>query len=233
MHRRAFTAGAGALLAARAAQAAPATKVSGRLVVAELFTSQGCSSCPPADRLLTELADGGLNVLPLAFHVTYWDGLGWRDPFSLEVATLRQRWYRGLWRADEIYTPQLVVDGQRGVIGSDRDAVAGALRHAFDIPAVAVELRREGGVGVVDIARGAGPADIVLVGYDPRHTTQIGRGENGGRTLVESNIVRGLAMAGTWDGGQAQLRHPAPAGERLAVLLQGAGGVMLGAARES
>ncbi len=227
MHRRAFTLGAVALVAAPALRAAPA-----RLVVAELFTSQGCSSCPPADALLTELADGAPEVLPLAFHVTYWDRLGWRDPFSLQAATERQRQYSALWHADEIYTPQLVVNGRSGVVGSDRSAVRDALAAAAGVPALPIRLRRDGSDAVIDMPQGTGAASILLVGYDARHRTMIGRGENGGRTLTESNIVRGFDTVGHWDGSGAQLRRPLPQGERWAVLLQSPTGEIVGAARD-
>lgn len=228
MHRRAFTAGAAAtLMLARSARAAPA-----RLVVAELFTSQGCSSCPPADALLSELADAAPDVLPLAFHVTYWDRLGWRDPFALEAATSRQRQYSALWHSDEVYTPQMVVDGMRGVVGSDRVAVRAALSAASSRPAQPVRLRREGNEAVIDVPQGVGSAAILLVGYDSRHRTAVGRGENGGHTLVESNIVRGLVPVGQCTGNALQTRWVLPPGERWAVLLQAAGGEIVGAARE-
>jgi hypothetical protein len=100
-----------------------------RPVVVELFTSQGCSSCPPADALLTELARNP-NILPLAFHVTYWNNLGWRDPFSLEAATDRQRAYQRSLHTDTIYTPQMVIEGQADIVGSDRASVATAIAHA-------------------------------------------------------------------------------------------------------
>ena len=228
MHRRAFTAGAAMMAVAPALRAAPMP----RLVVAELFTSQGCSSCPPADALLTELADDAPNILPLAFHVTYWDRLGWRDPFSLEAATSRQKQFSALWHADSIYTPELVVNGLGGVVGSDRGAVRDALASAATRAAQPVHLRRDGADAVVDVPQGMGTAAILLVGYDSRHRTPIGRGENGGRTLIESNIVRDIDLAGQWDGPAVQLRRPAPAGERLAVLLQRPNGEIVGAARE-
>ncbi len=228
MHRRVFAAGAVSLLAAPAiVKAAPPP-----LIVAELFTSQGCSSCPPADMLLTELADTAPNVLPLAFHVTYWDRLGWRDPFSLEAATERQKYYSALWRADEIYTPQLIVAGRKGVVGSDRAAVSQTLAAASALDTYPIHVRRDGATAVINIPAGGGAAAIVLVGYDSRHRTAIGRGENGGRTLIESNIVRGLDQAGRWDGPAIQIRRPAPAGERLAVLMQAQDGAIVGAARE-
>src|SRR6201988_338190 len=89
-----------------------------RPVVVELYTSQGCSSCPPADAYLSELSRDRRDVLPLAFHVTYWDGLGWRDPYSLEAATQRQAGYSALF-GESAYTPEMVIDGQKGLVGSN------------------------------------------------------------------------------------------------------------------
>jgi hypothetical protein len=108
--------------------ASPAT-ADARPVVVELFTSQGCSSCPPADALLGELARRG-DVLALGFHISYWDGLGWRDPFSSQSSTDRQRAYARLLGTGQVYTPQMVVDGRREMVGSDRAAVLAALRDA-------------------------------------------------------------------------------------------------------
>ena len=100
-----------------------------RPVVVELFTSQGCSSCPPANAFLNEISRERLDVLPLAFHVTYWDRLGWKDPFSLEVATMRQDYY-GHRFGDGSYTPEMVVDGTVGLVGSHRDEVNAAIERA-------------------------------------------------------------------------------------------------------
>ncbi|HEX3350292.1 MAG TPA: DUF1223 domain-containing protein [Acetobacteraceae bacterium] len=207
-----------------------------RPVILELFTSEGCSSCPPADAVLRDLARTRADVLPLAFHVTYWDYLGWHDPFALQAATQRQRAYAAALPSD-VYTPQLVVDGRTDVVGSDRPATLAAIRRAAsaDAAAVPVTLRRDGNEAVIEIAAGtAAPGTtVLLVGYDPEHTTSIGRGENGGRTLVEANIVRSLATAAAWSGDRVTLRRPLPAGEKLAVVIQASDGRILGAARES
>ena len=122
------------------AAAAPATstaKATDPAVLVELFTSQGCSSCPPADRLLGELpaAVDGVQVLPLAFHVDYWDDLGWRDPFSSADWTARQNGYARSLGAGRIYTPQLVVQGSADVVGSDRGGAVELIRRAAHPPA--------------------------------------------------------------------------------------------------
>jgi len=162
--------------------------LAGQLTVVELFTSQGCSSCPPADALLTELAADPA-LLALDFHVTYWDRLGWKDPFSLPAATDRQRHYASHLGLDTIYTPQMVVGGRREMVGSDRGAVRAALTAARQEPEVFVRIQEQAGRIVVDVGPGPGAATLVLVGYDTRHDTPIHAGENGGRTLHEVNVV--------------------------------------------
>jgi len=203
-----------------------------RPVVAELFTSEGCSSCPPADALLAEIARTRPDVLPLAFHVTYWNNLGWPDPFSLPAATARQREYATWLGLDGLYTPQLVVDGRRDVVGSDRAGVAAAVRAAERDAAAAVPLTVTRDAAGVQVRAGAGGGrgEVLLIGFDPLHRTRVGRGENAGRTLAEANIVRSLQVLGRWDGTPLALAGPAPAGERVAVLLQAADGRVLGAA---
>src|SRR6202163_2652786 len=117
-----------ALLLGLAVAATPAA-ADPRPVVVELFTSQGCSSCPPADALLGELAQRG-DVLALGFHISYWDGLGWKDPSSRQSSTDRQRAYARLLGRGQVYTPQMVVEGRSEMVGSDRGAVLAALRDA-------------------------------------------------------------------------------------------------------
>jgi hypothetical protein len=199
-------------------------------IVVELFTSQGCSSCPPADAFLTDLAHQRRDVLPLAFHVTYWDYLGWKDPYSLDVATARQREYARHLGEDGIYTPQMVVDGATGFVGSSRSeglrAIAGAARKS-----VPVSVARDGGSLLIKVGAGSGVARVLLVGFDPSHETPIGRGENSGRTLLESNIVRSLTPVGSWSGSPVELRQAPAAGEGFAVLLQAADGRIIGAGR--
>jgi hypothetical protein len=205
-----------------------------RPVVVELFTSEGCSSCPPADALLTDLANKRRDVLPLAFHVTYWNSLGWTDPFSFEAATTRQEGYARISAAGGPYTPQMVIDGTEDVVGSERGDVLHAISvkatHAGD--AIPVHVVRDGSNATIKIGLGEGAGKIWLIGYDSRHVTPIGRGENEGQTLVESNVVRSLTAMGDWSGAVLDLHHSLPAGEHFAVLLQAADGRILGAARE-
>ena len=201
-----------------------------RLTVVELFTSQGCSSCPPADALLAELAAGDPGVLPLGMHVTYWDRLGWKDPFSLPAATERQHAASARAGLDHVYTPQVVVDGVRQGVGSDarevRRLIAAARSERREGVAVNV-LATDAGV-VVTAGAGAGRGTLLVVGFDARHVTAVGRGENGGRTLTEVNVVRAIVPAGAWSGGAVSFAVPRPAGEKVAVLLQAADGRILG-----
>jgi hypothetical protein len=199
-------------------------------VVVELFTSQGCSSCPPADAFLTDLAHQRRDVLPLAFHVTYWDYLGWKDPYSLDAATARQREYARHLGEDGVYTPQMVVDGAKGFVGSSRaeglSAIAAAARKQ-----VPVSVARDAGSLLIMVGAGVGKARVLLVGFDPTHETPVGRGENRGHTLLESNVVRSLTPIGAWSGSAVTLRQTPPAGDGFAVLLQAEDGRILGAAR--
>lgn len=222
MLRRSLIAAAPAILA-RTARAA------GNPVVVELFTSQSCSSCPPADALLGELA-GRDDVLALSFHVTYWDRLGWRDRFSLNEATDRQRAYARALSGGQLYTPQVVVQGRADAVGSDRRAVLAAIGAARPAP-IGLALTATDRQLRIAIAEGAGGGTVCLIGFDPHHVTRIGGGENGGRTLAHTNVVRSVATIGAWQGRPTQLTAPRPAGERVAVLLQGADGAILGAAR--
>jgi hypothetical protein len=220
------------LAALPAAAAAPAAAP--RPVVVELFTSEGCSSCPPADAFLSELSRQGDDLLPLAFHVTYWNNLGWKDPYSLDVATQRQDAY-GHRFGDGSYTPEMVVDGAVGFVGSDRSAAEVAIREARDAGATAATVTgvRSGNAITVTVGGGVGSARVVLVGYDAQHVTAVGRGENTGRTLTESNIVRSFEPIGQWSGKPAVFNPPVPAGEKTAVLLEAPDGRIVGAARVS
>ena len=208
-----------------------AAHAASRPVVVELFTSEGCSSCPPADALLTSLAPRR-DLLPLAFHVTYWNSLGWHDPYSFEGATSRQASYAARLGGGS-YTPEMVIDGRRGVVGSEHGEVAGAIDAARGDIADAVPIRLERGARglTISIGRGQGSGRILLIGFDPRRETHVGRGENSGRTLVESNIVRSLRSVGEYSGNPVDLTETAGSGQSAAVIVEGRGGRIVGAAR--
>jgi len=211
--------------------AAASAQSAERPVVVELFTSQGCSSCPPADALVAELARTRRDLLPLTFHVTYWNNLGWQDPFSFAAATERQRHYVALSVSPQVYTPALVVDGTLDAVGSDRTAVEASLVQAAAAARTRapVEVARAGTMLAITVGPGVGRGDVMLIGYDRQHQTAVARGENGGRTLTEANIVRSMRVAGTWTGQSLRLTAAMPAGEAVAVLVQAEDGHMLGA----
>ena len=202
-----------------------------RPVGVELFTSQGYSSCPPADVLLGELARRE-DVLALSFHVDYWDRLGWKDPFSSAMATARQRAYAHRLALRTVYTPQVVVDGTAEMVGSDRRAVARAIAAARAAQTVDVKLVREAGELVVRVGpvEGMSRTSVQLVAYVPGHTTRVTAGENGGRSLANANIVRSVETLGTAGAAAGEWRVPAETGPGFAVLVQGADGRVLGAA---
>ena len=213
-------------LTAIVASAAALAQQPSRPLVLELYTSQGCSSCPPADALLGELTERA-DVLPLAFHVDYWDDLGWRDRFSLPAAAQQQRWWAMANGLPDVYTPQLIIDGRRSVVGSDRAAVIAALREPRTTVAVQAELR-DGVVRVSVPARtGTEVYDVYAIAYLPRAATVIARGENAGRTLTEWNIVRSWHRLGVSRGAAAVFTIagnvlPTDA-SRVAIVLQEAG----------
>ncbi|MEO9190322.1 MAG: DUF1223 domain-containing protein [Acetobacteraceae bacterium] len=224
MQRRTLLAAASAAMLARAVPSRAATSP----VVLELFTSQGCSSCPPADALLGDLSHRP-GVIALAWHVDYWDRLGWRDPYSSHLATERQRAYATLLGA-EVYTPALVVDGAHMVVGSARPAVSAAIASAAPA-SVTVELRPAADGLVLAVGRTAGPVSALLVSFDPEHETPIGGGENGGRRLREFNTVRRAVMLASWDGAPRTLRTETPTPDMgTVVLVQDATLRVLGAA---
>jgi hypothetical protein len=201
--------------AAAGASARPAAASSGPAVLVELFTSQGCSSCPPADRLLGALPGevDGVQVLPLAFHVDYWDDLGWRDPFSSAAWTARQNRYAHALGAGRIYTPQLVVMGTADVVGSDRGKAIDLIRKAAGRPASGARIQATTASGQqaltvsVDAALGAakpGPAraDAWVALVENGLATMVARGENQGRGLVDHFVVRRLTRAFTVEAGR-------------------------------
>jgi hypothetical protein len=204
------------LIAGLAASLTPAARAATTPAVLELFTSQGCSSCPPADALLGQLARQP-GVIALAWHVDYWNGLGWHDPYSSPTATQRQQRYAAALH-DDVYTPALVVNGARMVVGSD-SAGAQAAIHAAGGFAVPVRLRRDGAAAIAEIGAAGQRVSALLASYDPQRATAIGAGENGGRQLIEYHIVRDATPLGAWDGAARRIVLPAIESGRGTVLL--------------
>lgn len=212
------------ILYARATEPQSPRRADGRstAVVLELFTSQGCSSCPPADRLLTALGGerrNGAVVIPLAYHVDYWDHLGWKDPFSSASWSARQNSYAG-GLGSQVYTPQLIVNGTTQLVGNDERAVRGAIEKqlaAGNRGVVIIDrVTREGRTLRVDahaaldrpaagVSSQAG-AEVIAVLYQNGITTAVAAGENGGRKLADDYIVRWEAPAFSLEGGAREAR---------------------------
>lgn len=202
------------------------------LTVVELFQSEGCSSCPPAEAILNRLA-ARPNILALSFEVTYWDQLGWKDRYAQPAFTARQWEYARAAGAGEVFTPQIIVNGQHSIIGANNGAVEAALAKGPGGVNAQVAVK---GRAVAIAGRTPAPATVWLVTYDPRTiNVAVHNGENAGRTLPHRNIVLGLQNIGTWAGGNAHLSLPtAPASASQAVLVQaGKGGPIVAAARVS
>jgi hypothetical protein len=214
----------------------PAATNAASAVVVELFTSQGCSSCPPADALLGELARKP-NIVALAYHVDYWDDLGWKDPFSIPEATQRQRGYvKRLSRAGA-FTPQAVVSGDTSLIGSNRTEMNQAI--ATDRDTLAIDLSKSDANLRIRFPESWKEAmDVYVVSYLDHATTQVGRGENAKKSLQEFNVVRSFRKLGRWNGKPQTMNVPLATFPRdataVAVLLQRTGqGAIAGAATTS
>ncbi len=210
-----------------------------RPVVVELYTSQGCSSCPPADALLGQLA-GRRDVLAMSLPVTYWDMLGWRDTLANEANTRRQKTYAKILGRGGVYTPQMIVDGISDVVGSREAAVSAAISARMaDMQNISVELSATGQRVHIAIGpasdRGDHDATVWMFRLLPQATVSIGNGENSGRTITYRNVVREIRSLGMWRGQPLTLDLPraesASAQESIAVVLQQGGyGRVLGAA---
>ena len=173
-----------------------------KLTVVELYTSQGCSSCPPADALLGRLSkiDG---ILALSFHVDYWDYIGWKDPYGSPAHSIRQRQYSRAFKKSYVYTPQMVVHGMVEMTGSDEGKVLAAIERAKDRTDVSIRLEQNGAGGLlvfVGATNQPSEASVWLAFYDLVHTTKVRRGENRGVTVRNFNVVRKLSKIGEWRG---------------------------------
>jgi hypothetical protein len=206
------------------------------VVVIELYTSQGCSSCPPADEFVAMLA-ANPRVLPLALHVDYWDYIGWADKFAMPQFTDRQRAYARAIGSRTIYTPQLIIGGLDRIEGFAPEETADRLQaHLGLAPQVDLTVERTGDTLVIRAEAGQpldGPLRVQLVRYKPEETITIERGENAGKTITYRNIVTSWEGLGTWAGEEKmELTVPFAGSEPGAVILQSDGpAAILAAAR--
>ncbi|WP_347879913.1 DUF1223 domain-containing protein [Tianweitania aestuarii] len=177
--------------------------------VVELFTSQGCDSCPKADKMLGEMVHQK-DIVALAYHVDYWDYRGWRDTLATPENTDRQRNYMKAMKARAFYTPQAVINGRTHVNGADQLAVDEKLAETPTLP-VAVNLKQDRDVLVIDVPGQEGPrqnAHVLLVSYEAMSPVKIERGENAGHTVTYWNAVRDMQTTGMWHGQPARFEIP-------------------------
>jgi hypothetical protein len=230
---------AGALIAATPARAEP------RAVI-ELFTSQGCSSCPPADKLLGELATDP-SLVAISMPIDYWDYLGWKDTLARPRHTARQRGYAGARGDRQVYTPQAVINGVTHVVGSDRNAIEAAIARtsasvraaALPVPVIVSVKDDHLAISIPAAKQGEQAAEVWLCAVAKAIPVAVGRGENKGRKLTYHNVVRRWVKVGTWNGAEQSWSVPrgefeAEDSDSIAVLVQAGGvenpGAMLGAA---
>jgi hypothetical protein len=189
-----------------------------RAVVVELFTSEGCSSCPPADELLghlrQDLSAKNVQVIPLGFHVDYWNSLGWKDRFSSAEFTQRQEQYTQSLKVDGPYTPEMVVDGEVEFVGNDAGRAQSTIRQqASQLETAQVKISPAGADQLaIQIKGPTGPSNgnvlVMLAITEDNLSTQVGSGENGGRTLHHAAVVRELRQVGTLKNGSLESTVP-------------------------
>lgn len=195
-------------------------------VLLELFTSQGCSACPPADRLLASLA-GQAGLLVLSFHVSYWDHMGWSDPFAIPASTRRQRGYARAMRSRSIYTPQVIVQGFAATVGSDEARLMALVREAA--PSVALAIALEPGpterlsVSIPEVAEASAPLELWAVMFSGHDGRFVHQGENAGHMLQHANVVRQAAVVAVVERTPAlvQFDRPDVRADGVALILQG------------
>ena len=239
-----FVVGSSLLAAASAIFLMPASRAqtAPQPVLAELFTSQGCSSCPEADRIWGELQKRN-DVIALSFNIDYWDYIGWKDTLAKHENTLRQQAYSRAMPTRQVYTPQVIIDGLKDVVGNERQKLLNAIDAQFaksrgERPDVFLSKSGD----TVHIRIGSGEAEqsaTVWVAHTiASMTVKIGSGENGGRLMTYTNVVRDFASAGTWNGQRLTLQVPARGSDTsettdgIAVWVQsGSHGQVLGAAQ--
>lgn len=217
-----------------AACAAPV--IAENAVVVELYTSQGCSSCPPADAFLETLVDDP-RVIPLSLHVDYWDYIGWEDSFADPKFTERQKAYARAEGSRMIYTPQMIVDGEDRIEGYAPDELAGFLAaHLTETSPITLVVERQGDMIVIRADADpplTAPVRVQLVRYQPQETVLIERGENAGKEVTYRNIVTSWETLGDWPGtAPLELSAPATGSQPAVVILQEDGpAAILSAAR--
>lgn len=211
-----------AAFVAAATFVAPMAQAEPRPVVVELFTSQGCSSCPPADALLTELAKRD-DVIALALHVDYWDYIGWKDTLANPAFTKRQKGYAYAAGQRTVYTPQMIVGGKDHVVGYKPMRLAELIEDHHDKhDEMQVSLTRiTGGVLITAdaVARARGDMVVQLFRYTPEEIVEIRRGENAGKTITYSNIVTEWRELGMWDGAEPLSMRADVAGDAPVVVV--------------
>ena len=211
-----------------------------RPVVVELFTSQGCNSCPPAEAYLGRLADRE-NIIALEFHVDYWDYIGWKDPFADSAFNNRQKAYVKPLGMRYIYTPQMVINGQEHEVGSREKSVEVAIDQALtkqNGPLPIIEVLHAQDELIIHVSangyRSLEAYDILVISFDERHETKITRGENRGKTAISSNVVRDINQVGDWSGKDQSMRleiaNLAGTGGCAVILQKKGGGEILAAA---
>ncbi len=195
-------------------------------VVLELYTSQGCSSCPPADALLTSLSSRD-DVIALALHVDYWDYLGWKDNFGHRSYSDRQRAYARAAHTRTIFTPEMVVQGEERIKGHDADRIQKEIAaYADRPPAATLAVARDGDALAIHVAptgdaAASGPSEVYLVRYIPSEGVSIEAGENAGRDLTYTNIVTSWDTVAHWDGAAPlDLRYEGLGDDHAAVIVQ-------------
>ncbi len=213
--RAALTFGVGALAAfsARSSSAQSVHATADQPIVVELFTSQGCSSCPPADKLLGELA-GQKNIIPLSMNVDYWDYLGWRDTLGSPEHTKRQKQYAANRGTRQVYTPQMVINGHLNVVGSRRDQVMRTLKQATaKTERVPMEISTKGDEVIINVGENKNiptpqKATVWVLMTSQEVFVPIKRGENSGKKITYHNVVRQIIPVGMWEGKAVQFKLP-------------------------
>jgi hypothetical protein len=214
-----------AVCAAWLAFAAPLHAQSTDVVVVELFTSQGCASCPPADAILGKLSADS-RVIALSLHVDYWDYLGWKDKFASPQFTARQKAYAHHAREKMVYTPQVVVQGQTRMIGNKGAEIEAAIRAQMGKqPDSGLQVQRQGETVVIRAnPMAGGPMRVQLVRYSPAESVAITRGENSGKTITYHNVVTSWEVLESWNGtSPLAIEAAAPGAAPMVVILQAEG----------